>query len=563
MADQPITSLPVKTSSGMAATDYLLGIDSAEGYQMLIQDLGDYIIQHATSSLAGQSQTIASVINVINTRLTSITKSVDLNTLTTSGYYYILGGSANRPVETNGLLSVVTDNDVTQQIYSAYSSTNMYIRMKSGTTWYPWQKMAIDSDDILPAERVSIPSNSDMDTYINPGVFSIDSDAVAATISHLPRSASGKVIVLTRGNNASYVQQRYIPTSSTPLEYVRNYNSGTWSDWEQLPTRAEITSLSTDTYSLFGGISIPDSSDLDTYLTPGNYYKDSSSGAATLSNCPAAVAFTLKVEIGNGIDGNYGWKCRIHTFKSWYGLISYVRYATHDGSTWTWSDWSKDPTREEVDEISNKVTTIFISNGSDFNRFVLPGIYGVNSNSGATNLVNCPDKVAGVLTVKVGAGIQGDFTKEWAIGYQFWETYLGTTYFRRIGTNGSKQFVADSWVKEPTRTEVDALASKSLDCLQINVSGITVNSSTKLEDLYPDYFKTNYGAYVVFLRSDTTADGSYACFFRHNYAGYAITEIYKGTNAQTPIIDSNGVLKSLSSTSPIQIYGFAIMMERW
>ena len=70
MADQNITALPKKTSSQLAATDYLLGIDSAEGYQMLIQDLGDYIIQHATSSLAGSSQTLANAINALNSKLT-------------------------------------------------------------------------------------------------------------------------------------------------------------------------------------------------------------------------------------------------------------------------------------------------------------------------------------------------------------------------------------------------------------------------------------------------------------------------------------------------------------
>ena len=72
MADQNITALPKKTSSQLAATDYLLGIDSAEGYQMLIQDLGDYIIQHATSSLAGSNQTLASAITALNSNLTSI-----------------------------------------------------------------------------------------------------------------------------------------------------------------------------------------------------------------------------------------------------------------------------------------------------------------------------------------------------------------------------------------------------------------------------------------------------------------------------------------------------------
>lgn len=69
MADQAITALPKKTYSGssqIASTDYLLGIDSAEGYQMLIQDLGEYIINRATASLAGSTQTLASAINALN-----------------------------------------------------------------------------------------------------------------------------------------------------------------------------------------------------------------------------------------------------------------------------------------------------------------------------------------------------------------------------------------------------------------------------------------------------------------------------------------------------------------
>lgn len=73
MADQAITALPKKTYSGssqIASTDYLLGIDSAEGYQMLIQDLGEYIINRATASLAGSTQTLASAISALNSKLT-------------------------------------------------------------------------------------------------------------------------------------------------------------------------------------------------------------------------------------------------------------------------------------------------------------------------------------------------------------------------------------------------------------------------------------------------------------------------------------------------------------
>jgi len=75
MADQAITALPKKTYSGssqIAATDYLLGIDSAEGYQMLIQDLGEYIINRATASLAGSTQTLASAISALNSKLNTM-----------------------------------------------------------------------------------------------------------------------------------------------------------------------------------------------------------------------------------------------------------------------------------------------------------------------------------------------------------------------------------------------------------------------------------------------------------------------------------------------------------
>ena len=81
MADQAITALPKKTYSGsskIAATDYLLGIDSAEGYQMLIQDLGEYIINRVTASLAGSNQTLAAAISALNSKTTPLVSGVGL-----------------------------------------------------------------------------------------------------------------------------------------------------------------------------------------------------------------------------------------------------------------------------------------------------------------------------------------------------------------------------------------------------------------------------------------------------------------------------------------------------
>ena len=66
MADQKITELPIKGVSGINLADYLLGIDAAEGYQMLISDLAKKIIeQYAGSTLAGTAQPIKDALDTV------------------------------------------------------------------------------------------------------------------------------------------------------------------------------------------------------------------------------------------------------------------------------------------------------------------------------------------------------------------------------------------------------------------------------------------------------------------------------------------------------------------
>ena len=95
----------------------------------------------------------------------------------------------------------------------------------------------------MPNNRIVIPNNSDINTYTTPGVYAVASDASASTMTNMPRNASGKLIVMVRGNNSAYLQQKYITTSDIYIEYVRNYNVGTWTAWERLPARAEIDAL--------------------------------------------------------------------------------------------------------------------------------------------------------------------------------------------------------------------------------------------------------------------------------------------------------------------------------
>ncbi len=182
MADQAITALPKKTNSGtnkIAATDYLLGIDSAEGYQMLIKDLGDYIIQNVQSSLAGSNQTLAAALSALNSKLlstvgTAIPDNVDLNTYLDIGKYYLSNSSSAQtlshcPCNASFSLYVVIEALVgrAQIIITNEVVPVIYIRLRNAAgEWKPWQAIndlhithpAI-TDVLTPAEDVSIVSS--------------------------------------------------------------------------------------------------------------------------------------------------------------------------------------------------------------------------------------------------------------------------------------------------------------------------------------------------------------------------------------------------------------------
>ena len=94
----------------------------------------------------------------------------------------------------------------------------------------------------------------------------------------------------------------------------------------------------------------------------------------------------------------------------------------------------------------------------------------------------------------------------------------------------------------------------------LRFANISSSSTATIEEL--GVGDTTYGSYVLFMRTDSANDGAYAAFVRHNSLGYQISEIYKGTNAQTPFVDSNGIVKT-SSTTPITIHAFMLRLSLW
>lgn len=179
MADQAITALPKKTYSGssqIASTDYLLGIDSAEGYQMLIQDLGEYIINRATASLAGSTQTLASAISALNSNISrsQIAQNSNLNSYTSGGSqrYYKgtgIGTMTNRPPEETNVnfpfaLDVINVDGYDKQILHVYTPDGS-IRMYERIQYYGNGNKVYASWFLKPAQTVVVGSNAITTTH--------------------------------------------------------------------------------------------------------------------------------------------------------------------------------------------------------------------------------------------------------------------------------------------------------------------------------------------------------------------------------------------------------------
>lgn len=85
MADETtrVVDLPVKATSNISLADYLMGIDAAEGYQMLIGDLAQKIVETYTgSSLAGSAQTLKAALDGLNTKVGNATMGTTATSVT-------------------------------------------------------------------------------------------------------------------------------------------------------------------------------------------------------------------------------------------------------------------------------------------------------------------------------------------------------------------------------------------------------------------------------------------------------------------------------------------------
>lgn len=95
----------------------------------------------------------------------------------------------------------------------------------------------LNSNSYLLSTGVVIVSGADLNNYTTAGTYYVSTNAIANSISNLPVSKAGKLIVEQIG---AALIQKYMPYDGT-LTYIRRTGS-TWSGipWELQPTRAEM-----------------------------------------------------------------------------------------------------------------------------------------------------------------------------------------------------------------------------------------------------------------------------------------------------------------------------------
>ena len=148
MADQKITELPIKNASAINLADYLLGIDAADGYQMLISDLAKKIVEtYAKSTLAGSAQTLKAAIDALNGNMSSGTlpNNSDLNNVLDTSTYILTGSFTYTNIPggaTNGtLITFAPGNTFMVQMFYP-GGTNLYIRRYVNSAWTAWVRFA-------------------------------------------------------------------------------------------------------------------------------------------------------------------------------------------------------------------------------------------------------------------------------------------------------------------------------------------------------------------------------------------------------------------------------------
>jgi hypothetical protein len=238
MADQNITELPIKTNTGIASTDYMLGIDSAEGYQILVRDVAKYIVENYNgSTILGSAQTVKDAFTSLKnsaydlSKGTVIPSGANLDTyFATPGTYYspsatITNSLVNCPITGVGFKLIVKETGYTspsfviQEIYRHDSTDSelIYCRAQNASSQI--------SDWVLQPSRSEITAlNSNIDNCLQQvavagngqGDYTFPSGKFGFCIWAIGTSTAGLTFLYATGSGLQAVKVTATSTSNNP-----------------------------------------------------------------------------------------------------------------------------------------------------------------------------------------------------------------------------------------------------------------------------------------------------------------------------------------------------------
>lgn len=167
-------------------------------------------------------------------------------------------------------------------------------------------KLYMEQNTLITTDLKNINAETtNLNEYKRTGVYSIQAtSSVTLTNAPITTPFTGVLEVYTAGDPASpqandeYTQILYVDTDTSINMYTRKYKNSTWGQWNQFVRSDQKVNAAQQLYTT----EIPNDSDLNNYTTVGYYIAKTDSIAASLTNCPATVAFGLNVSTtGAGI----------------------------------------------------------------------------------------------------------------------------------------------------------------------------------------------------------------------------------------------------------------------
>lgn len=245
----------------------------------------------------------------------------------------------------------------------------------------------------VPPTRIL--ANSDLNAYTTPGQYYVLSSANAGTIANIPTASAGQLIVnvLTQYNESGLktLLQTYI-TVTQPRVYLRYSNGTTFTDWRELADITNINDAIADlvTYSVPTN-RISANSDLNTYMTPGQYYVLNASDANTITNIPTITAGQLIVNVLTQYNEG-GLKTLLQTYITVTEPHVYLRYS--NGTTFT--NWRELADITNINQAVADLVTLkpisktVLASGDDLNTYLTPGQFRISTTAIALSLKNKP-----------------------------------------------------------------------------------------------------------------------------------------------------------------------------